>query len=157
MVTGSTLHKAKLFNSAAKLNYLECELLGMLHKFGWRPQAWAAFPNHYHFVAIAPENPNLATLIERLHGRTSHGLNSMDAVRGRKVWFQYFDTALTYEKSYLARLSYVHRNAVKHGIARVPEAYRWCSARWFLEHGTNAQIEAIMSLPIDQVNVIDDF
>ena len=37
-------------------------------------------------------------------------------------------------KSYLARLNYVHQNPVKHGLVRVANQYRWCSAAW-LEHG----------------------
>jgi putative transposase len=157
MVTASTLHKEKLFNTEEKLDYLERELLEMLTLFGWRVQAWAVFSNRYHFVGLAPENPDITALINRLHGRTSHGLNGMDGIQGRQVWFQYRDSALTYQKSYLARLSYVHRNAVKHGLVTSPEDYRWCSARWFRENATKAQSETIMNLPIDGVNVEDDF
>lgn len=62
-----------------------------------------------------------------------------------------------YQKSYLARLSYVHRNAVKHGLVRTPEAYKWCSAGWFAENSTRAQYETVMNLPIDEVNVEDDY
>ncbi len=157
MVTASTLHKQKLFNSASKMDYLGASLLEVMGSFGWKIQAWAAFSNHYHFVGVAPEDPQIAKALGRLHGRTSRELNKMDGVIGRQVWFQYRDNALTYEKSYLARLSYVHRNAAKHGIVNDPTLYRWCSARWFSERATSAQFNTIMNLPIDTVNVEDDF
>src|SRR2546421_243075 len=153
MVTSSVLHKRKLFDTPEKLDYLESELLAIMAMFEWKLQAWAVFQNHYHFVGIAPPEPQIATAMNRLHGRTSKGLNDMDGVRGRKVWFQYRDTALTYQKSYLARLSYVHQNPVKHGLVKAPEDYKWCSAKWFSESATRAQYNTMMSLPIDSVNV----
>lgn len=157
MFTAATLHKAKLFDTPEKLDYLERELLDSLQSDGWKMQAWAVFPNHYHFVAIAPENPDVTSTIRRLHGRTARQFHLMDGVTGRKVWFQFYDSALTYQSSYFARLSYVHRNAVRHGIVREPRDYRWCSARWFSEQATRAQYESLMELPIDKVNVVDDF
>lgn len=156
-VTASTLHKKKIFDTDPKLDYLERELLGVLAHGGWRLQAWAVFSNRYHFIGVAPEQPNLRATLGHLHGRTSFHVNKLDGVTGRQVWFQYRDTTLTFQKSYLARLSYVHRNAVKHGLAKSPEDYRWCSARWFSENASRSQYETIMALPIDEVKVEDDF
>jgi hypothetical protein len=39
------------------------------------------------------------------------------------VWYNFRDTRLTYEKSYLARLNYVYQNAVKHGLVPVANQY----------------------------------
>ena len=41
------------------------------------------------------------------------------------LWHNFWDTKLTYQKSYLARSEYVHQNAVKHGPAPVANQYRW--------------------------------
>jgi len=41
------------------------------------------------------------------------------------LWHNFWDTRLTYQKSYLARSEYVHQNAVKHGPAPVANQYRW--------------------------------
>ena len=42
-----------------------------------------------------------------------------------------WDRELTFEKSYLARLNYVHHNPVHHKLVPVTGEYAWCSARWF--------------------------
>ncbi len=73
------------------------------------------------------------------------------------MWHNFWDTKLTFEKSYLARLNYVHQNAVKHGLVTVANQYRWCSAAWFERTATPAQMKTIYSFKIDQVRVADDF
>jgi hypothetical protein len=69
----------------------------------------------------------------------------------------YWDPALTYEKSYLARLNYVHQNPVKHALVPVANQYRWCSAAWFERTATPAQVRTIYSFKIDRLSVHDEF
>jgi putative transposase len=57
--------------------------------------------------------------------------NHWNGTPGRKVWFQYGETKLTYAKSFFARLGYVQRNAVHHNVVREPSLYPWCSAASF--------------------------
>ena len=76
---------------------------------------------------------------------------------GRQVWFNYWDTQLTFEKSYLARLSYVHQNAVKHGLVRQAHEYRWCSAAWFERTATPAHVKTIYGFKTDRVKIEDDY
>ena len=75
----------------------------------------------------------------------------------RKVWHNFRETRLTYEKSYLARLNYTHQNPVKHGLVPVANQYPWCSARWFERSATPAQSKTIYRFKTDQLNVPDDF
>ena len=77
----------------------------------------------------------LKKLIQQLHSITAIQLNKWDESPGRQVWFNYWDSCLTYEKSYLARLHYVHMNPVKHGIVHNPMDYPFCSYQWVLEQG----------------------
>ena len=64
--------------------------------------------------------------------KTARDLNRLDLVPGRTVWFNVLETELSFEKSYLTRLNYVHQNAV-HGLVAVANQYPWCSATWFSE------------------------
>ena len=64
---------------------------------------------------------------------------------------------MTYEKSYLARLNYVHQNAVKHGLVRIANQYPWCSAGWFENAATRAQVKTIYGFKTDRLRVNDDF
>ena len=158
IVTAGTLNKQQFFRDAESLNLLECELLAKAEEYHWQLEAWAVFSNHYHLVAHALENAEtLKSYLAHLHADTARELNRRDGVQGRQVWYNYWDTALTYEKSYLARLNYVHQNPVKHGLVPVANQYRWCSAAWFERTATPAQVKTIYGFKTDRIRIIDDF
>jgi putative transposase len=96
-------------------------------------------------------------LIKNLHGRTARAVNRLDGAEGREVWYNYRDTRLTFEKSYLARLNYVHQNPVKHGLVRVANQYRWCSAAWCERTAPRAALQTVYRFKTDKVNVPDDY
>ncbi len=158
MVTAGTYHKQPFFGSPERLTLLCDKLLELAETYGWNLQAWAVLSNHYHFVALAPEQPeSLRAFLQHLHSVTAREINRQDAMRGRKVWFQFWETRLTFERSYFARLAYVHRNAVHHGLVREPSAYRWCSAGWFERHAERALYHTIMNFPCDSLSIADDY
>ncbi len=142
IVTAGTLHKEHWFTGPERLNLLETVLLRVMKDTGWRLEAWAVFSNHYHFVAQADTDAQpLQSAIRRLHGQTSREVNRMDGAVGRVVWHNFWDTQLTFEKSYFARLNYVHQNAVKHNLVPLACQYRWCSAAWLKRTSTRARFE----------------
>lgn len=158
MVTAGTYLKQRLFHDGARLRMLHNALLTIAAKHAWRLEAWAVFPNHYHFIAHAPENAGkLNVFLRELHSRTAVALNRQDGASGRKVWHNYWDTQLTHEASYLARLHYVHDNPVKHEVAPVANQYPWCSAAWFERTATSSQVKTIYAFKINGVHVKDDF
>jgi putative transposase len=157
-VTAGTLHKIRLFDTSEKLSLLENLLLSLANKYLWHLKAWAVLANHYHFVARGnPGSANLKKLLTHLHANSARDLNRLDNATGRTVWCNFRDTKLTFEKSYLARLNYVHQNAVKHGLVSVANQYRWCSAAWFERTAAPAQMKTIYSYKIDKLEVDDDF
>ena len=91
------------------------------------------------------------------HYDSATQLNERDQQPGRRVWYNYRDTRLTYQHSYLARLSNVHRNAVKHGLVPVANQYRWCSAAWFERVASPAQVKTIYRFKTDRLNIKDDY
>ena len=140
------------------MDLLESTLLTLANEKGWQLEAWAVFSNHYHFVArSAADAQNLKKLVDHLHSETARELNKLVNKPGRVVWYNYWDTKLTYQKSYLARLNYVHQNPVKHGLVPVANQYRWCSAAWLERTATLATVRTIYSFKTDNVKVIDDF
>ncbi len=158
IVTAATLYKAKLFDSNEKLRFLEGSLLSLAKQSGWQLEAWAVFPNHYHFVARGSAQAlPLPEMIREFHSNSARELNRLDNTEGRTVWYNYWDTRLTHQYSYLARLSYVHRNAVKHGLVVLASQYPWCSAAWFERVASPAQVKTIYGFKIDRVEVEDDF
>lgn len=158
IVTASTLQQHHYFRSEELLTMLESNLLELAKLHAVVLEAWAVFSNHYHFVAHTTGAKNqLVDMIALLHSTTADVVNRRDEHPGRPVWFNFWDTKLTYEKSYLARLNYVHQNAVKHGLVRQANEYRWCSAAWFERTATPAQKKLIYSFKTDRVNIDDDY
>jgi putative transposase len=157
-VTASTLHKKHLFDTPEKRDLLERLLLPIAKQNGWQLEAWAVFANHYHIVARGnPDSRNLSEFLHDLHGVSARELNKVDGVKGRKVWFNFRDTKLTIQHSYLARLNYVHQNAVKHKLVAVANQYPWCSAAWFERVASPVQVKMIYGFKIDHVKIEDDF
>jgi putative transposase len=158
IVTAGTYGKEHHFRGADRLDLLEAALLSGAKGAGWQLEAWAVFSNHYHFVGHArPGCARLSDWIAELHRQTATRVNDANGLAGRQVWFNYWETELTFEASYLARLNYVHHNAVKHGLVAVANQYRWCSAAWFERTATPAQVRTIYSFKTDQVKVRDEF
>ena len=157
-VTGATLHKLQLFETPASRDLLERHLLILARQYGWQLEAWAVFANHYHFVARGnPDSTNLGEFLWRLHGVSAREQNLRDGVRDRRVWHNFWDTRLTYQHSYMARLHYVHQNAVKHGLVPVANQYPWCSAAWFERTASPAQVKTLYGIKIDRVTVYDEY
>jgi len=157
-VTAGTLHKERLFTGKLRLDLLERRFMELANHYHWQLEAWAVFSNHYHFVARGfPDSSPLGNFLKHLHSDTARELNRLDGRAGRKVWYNFRDTKLTFEKSYLARLNYVHQNAVHHQLVPVANQYPWCSAAWFERVATPAMVQTIYGFKTDQVKVDDDF
>jgi putative transposase len=156
-----TYRKEQHFRGANRLGVLYRGLLTVAHDFGWQLEAWTVFSNHYHFVAHSPTGEDNALSLSRmlglLHEKTAKWLNRLDYTPGRQVWHNFRETRLTYEKSYLARLNYVHQNPVKHQLVPVANQYPWCSAAWFERTARPAQVKTIYGFKVDQLRMYDAY
>ena len=167
MVTAGTYQKKHTFDTPEKLAIIRDSLLSLLQEQGWNLCAWAVLSNHYHFVAVALEEAKpLRNLIQHLHSVTARKINAISKAKAaasklphseRRIWFQYWETQLTYKKSYFSRLNYVHNNPVHHKIVVNAEDYEWCSAKWFRLHAGDSFFRTVSSFKFDKVNVKDDF
>jgi putative transposase len=158
IVTAATYLKEHHFKGADRLDLLETTLLSLAKRAGWQLEAWAVFSNHYHFVGHArPGCESLKEWLSELHRQTAARVNQLDGRDGRRVWYNYWETELTFETSYFARLNYVHQNPVKHGLVSVANQYRWCSAAWFERTASPTQVRTIYAFKTDQVTVRDEF
>jgi putative transposase len=158
IVTAGTYNKIKHLNTDTRKDHFLDLLFACAHEFNWELRAWAILDNHYHFVANAPQSATpLKRLCGKLHMQSAKRINDLDQTPGRKIWFQFWETKITFEKSYLARLHYVHYNPALHGVIDLAENYKWCSAAWFHRTAAPAFVETVTSFKVDAVNVPDDF
>ena len=136
MVTAGTYRKEPFFHSPGRLTLLCEQLLRLAEHYQWQLEAWAVFPNHYHFIGVTGGTAQgMRRFIGHLHTITAREINLQDRALDRRVWFQYWDSRLTIHRSYLARLHYVHGNAVHHGLVREAGQNAGCSAGWFQRKG----------------------
>ncbi|MGV3617556.1 MAG: REP-associated tyrosine transposase [Fimbriimonas sp.] len=157
IVTAGTYNKAHTFREPERTAFLHDSLLEAADEHGWRLQAWAVFSNHYHFIGISERADTLPHLVRDLHTRTSKWANERDETPKRKVWFNYWETHLTFPKRYLARLNYVMQNPVRHGLVRVASDYPFCSAAWFERAASASFAKEVRAFKIDRISLSDDF
>jgi putative transposase len=156
-VTASTLYKQHYFSDAGSLDTLQEFLFAEAAAHACRLQSWSLFSNHYHFIAGADNGDAVRRMVERLHVEAGRFAVQRDGTRGRRVWFQFRDTQLTFERSWLARLNYTHENPVRHGLVADAVNYRWCSAAWFAASARPSFVATVRRFKIDRVNVYDEF
>jgi putative transposase len=158
MVTGGILKKRNLLDTDGKKENFFIALIEWSRKLAWELEAWAILPNHYHIIARAPENAcNLRSMIQSVHSISSKHLNQQDNTPGRRVWYNYWDTCITYKSSYMARLNYVHLNAVKHGLVDRAEDYPYCSYSWFINNADPVFRDKVLNQSFDRLRIMDDF
>jgi len=157
MVTASTYRKTPVFSSRQKLDLLMHRFQELASTHDLAPQAWAFFPNHYHFIGIFNDVQRLRRIIQRFHSITAREINRLDRTPERRIWFQYWDSHLTFERSYFARLHYVHENAVHHGVVRHASNYPWCSASWFERKANSSFRKMVLHFPCNEIAVPDSF
>ena len=158
MVTCGTYRKAHFLNTSEKMDVFQDMFFTFIIEKEWELHAWAIMSNHYHFIASSPPDPEtLRPALSKLHTLSARYLNRMDGREGRKVWFQYWDSHITFTNSYLSRLKYVHNNPEHHGIVGRSESYPWCSASWFSKTARPAYKATVESFKTDRLNVKDDF
>lgn len=156
-ITGATLYKQHFYKTPAALDLLQELLFSLAKRYSCELQAWALFSNHYHLVLLSDAGGAAREMVARFHTDAAIALNRHDGVSGRRVWFQFRDTELTYEQSWLARLKYTHENAVHHRLVGDAVRYPWCSAAWFTENARPSFVATLRGVKIDRVKVYDDF
>ncbi len=158
IITAATLHRKRLFDSCAKLDLFRDTTFELAQNYALVLQAWAFFTNHYHLVlSFQNTNSTHRDFVRHLHRELARQLNRIDGTAGGRVMYEFWDTRLTFEKSWLARLNYVHQNPVKHGLVAVANHYPWCSAPWFETNARAAFVKSVYSFKTDQIRVPDDF
>jgi putative transposase len=156
-ITAGTQYKQPFFRAPEALDALRDSLFEHATTNDCWLQAWTLLSNHYHLVIACDDGGKVRRMLQRFHIESAIESNRRDGAKGRKVWFQYWDTQLTYERSWLARLRYTHENAVHHGLVVNAEHYPWCSASWFTRTARPSFVSTVKSIKIDRVKVFDAF
>jgi putative transposase len=159
-VTARCAERRHLLAADDMKDWFQESLFAVAEEFGWTLEAWAILSNHYHFIGHSPKSPNgaesLRDMIRKLHSLTTREPNRRENQPGRtRLWQNFRETCLTHQRSYLARLHYVHQNAVHHKLVAVGSDYKWCSAAEFKQADTPAWLRTITSFRSDEIAAKD--
>lgn len=158
MVTSATYKHEPIFRGKARLEVLQKSLLSTLVRDGFEALAWAVFPNHYHVVMSNSKGErSISRTIQSVHKFTARQVNDLDQTSGRQVWHNYFDKQLTFERSFMVRLHYVHYNPVRHGLVSDAAKYPFCSAFWFEREAPKSYVETVRSFKDDSIAEKDEY
>jgi len=158
IITASTYKRKRFFLTEDLRSLLLSSILHYFSKYSWCIKAYAILANHYHLLALASENnTSLSIIINNIHRYTAHKINEINSTPGMKVWWNYWDTCLTYENSYYARLNYIHFNPVKHGYVDDPTKWKFSSYNEFCELDYPEAKKVEKEFPFDRVKVFDEF
>ncbi len=160
-LTARAAQQRHLLDSNEMKDWFQDCIFSLCEEFGWKLEAWAVLSNHYHLIAHSPLQSEgaagtLRKMVQKLHSLTTKELNRRQNLPGRsRLWQNYRETHLTHQRSYLARLHYVHQNAVHHGLVRVGSDWKWCSAHAFKQAVSPAWLKTITSFKFDEIAAKD--
>jgi len=129
-ITASTYKRIHFFNSNQSKKILLDSILKTFSKFNWVIEDWVILDNHYHLMVDVKDNPNeLSKIIRNIHRYTAIQIKkiNLQAEQSEKIWYNYWDTCITFEKSYFARINYIWNNPVKHGYTKNSEDWEFGS------------------------------
>jgi putative transposase len=159
MITAATYNKTDYLRADDRKRQVIQSLLFATNREGWQIIACVAMSNHYHAVLRASQTSarRLSALINSVHRFTASQRNRDDGTAGRQVWWNYWDTCLTSEGAYFARINCVHWNPVKHQVLARPEMYEFSTYRLWQERWQPELQRIERDYPFDRVTVQDEF
>lgn len=153
VLTASIYGEAKLIESAKRKTEWQEAFHESAKIYEWKIIAWVVLNNHYHAIARSPEYAgSLSNFINSYHKFTARNWNKEDGAKGRKVWWNYWDTCIRSERDYDNRLRYVFWNPVKDGLAEKPEDYSFSNYGEYLDKLQNFDV-----MSISEVNDVPEF
>ena len=157
-ITASTVNHAHYLKTTAHLTLWRDIFLSTSEKLGIKICAWVVLENHYHILAQPAHGNAIGMFIGQLHGKVSYQLNAMDEMRGRQVWYSYWDTFVRDEDDFWAKFNYIHYNPVKHVYVNVPEEWVFSSYRFHMqEQGEEWLAKCCRDYPANDLQQNDRF
>jgi len=156
-ISASTIDHTLIFNSNNELNVLLAAFNEAIEKFAFEKHGWVFLPNHYHILIKSAKSSSVPEFINHLHGKSSFLVNGLNNVKGRKIWYQYWDSIIESEKEFYKHLNYIHHNPTKHRITKYMEKYQWSSYKyWETGIGRDGINECFEKYPIIDFTLVGD-
>ena len=159
-ITGATYLKKHFLTSEESKEKLLSSIMKGCEKYGWVIEDWVILDNHYHLMLNAPDRVDtLGAMFKEIHKFTALWLleNFPELKDEMRIFYNYWDSCITFEKSYFTRLNYIYYNPVKHGYVEEAGDYLWGSYRLRLQIEPDHLNQMKEKYPWDKIKVKDDF
>ncbi len=137
-ITFSCYRRMKLLDSVDARNAFERELERVRRWYGCYITGYVVMPEHVHLLISEPERSELSVVMQMLKQITSRRLRPQDLPHLWQV--RYYDFPVWSEKKTVEKLSYMHWNPVRRGLAPRREDWKWSSFVAWAE-GAEGQVE----------------
>ncbi len=159
-ITASTYLRKHFLNSDSAKERLLLSIQKGFTENGWLLEDWVILNNHYHLMADSQDNVlSLSSIMRDIHKFTALWMkkNITGLDKEKRIWYNYWDTCITYEKSYFARLNYIWHNPTKHGYVEDEADWKFGSYYTRIKNERDLLIEIGKRYPFDKVSIKDDF
>ncbi len=158
-ITASTYEKRAFLKSNEAKQILLHYIFKSVERFGWKLEDWSILSNHYHLMLESPGNPEtLGKVINNIHKYSAIKINKIVNKKGsEKIWYNYWDKCLDFERSYFTRLNYIWYNPVKHGYVSEPQEWEYGSFRQRFVKEKEYLSTIKKDYPFDKLQIDDDF
>ena len=155
-ITSSTYKKINHFNTDEAKEFLVDSIYKAFSRFNWIIDDWVILDNHYHIMVEAKDNADrLSGIIRNIHKFSAIWLkkNNSKARNSTKIWHNFWDTCISYEKSYFTRINYIWFNPVKHHYVDDPKDWKFGSYFYRYKDDPLLLKEIILQNPCDKLNL----
>ena len=155
-ITAATYKKIHFFQTDQSKQILLESILKTFSKFNWIIEDWVILDNHYHLMVDVKNNPNdLSRIIRNIHRFTAIEIRKIDsfAKQADKIWYNYWDTCITYENSYNTRINYIWFNPVKHDYVDDPKDWKFGSYYYRARKEIDTLNEIVKKYPCDKLEL----
>jgi putative transposase len=155
-ITASTYKKIPYFKTDKAKEKLIDSLFKEFSRYNWLIEDWVVLDNHYHLMNYSKDNADkLGDIMREIHKFTSIWIkkNNAQAQLAEKIWYNYWDTCISYESSYFSRINYIWFNPVKHGY--VDDPINWKFGSYYLRFKDNPENikEIVSKYPCDKLDL----
>ncbi len=125
-------------------------------KFEFPLIAYVILNNHYHLIIDIKDTDYFSKLMNEINGASSKAINEADRVKGRKIWWNYYEKYLRDEKDFYTHLNYLHQNPIKHRIFPSFD-YKYSSYRtWVKKRGIEYVNDSFEKYPVIDFKAFND-
>ena len=117
--------------------------------------AWVFLPDHWHAI-LSPRYPKSVSLVmESIKVSSTRQINARRGEAGQLWQGRFFDRALRTVKEYWKTVEYVHLNAMRRGLVKRAENWKWSSVHEYASQ-RGADTWSAPTLRIDPVRIPTD-